>query len=514
MRSVLFGLLATSAMACGVFSSSDDSSPTEAPPPPSTPQDNATPPPIGGQAPVGVYVSSSQGQDDGSGSSVRPLKTLASAFAKAKEQGLRVIACAEEYTENVTLLDGVSAYGYYDCKKTPWERGAPRAVIRAAASPAVFAKGITQPTRLEGFEVRSPDGVSAPGAPAGSSVGVELHDAKSFVLSESLVHAGKGADGTDGEMAPVNVHLVGGKGADGVERAVASCNPILQNCDKQVVPGPLATPAACTVGTGGAGGGGGAGTWYSELGPAYPGAPYFWNGKPLAPGSADTASGGGPGVAGTSGSRGADGPDGANGKWALGEGGFLVGDGTTGTAGKLGQGGGGGGGAQYYNGTAASPNDGSSYHRSSTGGSGGAGGCPGQTAKPGTGGGASLGVVVFGGEVSIERSRIETSAGGRAGRGFFGSNGGVAGGGGLAATLSGKGGDGGRGGTAGFSGHGAPGPSIALAYKAPKPALDTVDLAPGAGGAGWPEATEMDGARVKLLPAVVGESKAEHGITQ
>jgi len=52
MRSVLFGLLATTAMACGVFGSSDDSKDDPGLPPPSTPQDNATPPPVGGEAPV------------------------------------------------------------------------------------------------------------------------------------------------------------------------------------------------------------------------------------------------------------------------------------------------------------------------------------------------------------------------------------------------------------------------------------------------------------------------------
>lgn len=195
MRGVFFGLLATTVMACGVFSSSDDSPKEEPLPPPGTPQDN-TPPPVGGQAPVGVYVSSSQGQDDGSGSSVRPLKTLASAFAKAKEQGLRVIACAEEYAENLTVLDGVSAYGYYDCKKTPWERGAPRAILRAATTPAMIATGITQPTRLEGFEVRSPDLDGAPATETtGTTIALEVRDSTGLALGEVLLHAGKARRG-------------------------------------------------------------------------------------------------------------------------------------------------------------------------------------------------------------------------------------------------------------------------------------------------------------------------------
>lgn len=63
MRSVLCGWLATTVMACGVFSSSDDA-PKEEPalPPPGTPQDNATPPPVGGTKLLPAVVGESKAE--------------------------------------------------------------------------------------------------------------------------------------------------------------------------------------------------------------------------------------------------------------------------------------------------------------------------------------------------------------------------------------------------------------------------------------------------------------------
>lgn len=534
MRSVLVGLLATTVMACGVFSSSDDA-PKEDPasPPPGTPQDNATPPPLGGQAPVGVYVSSSQGQDDGSGSSVRPLKTLASAFAKAKEQGLRVIACAEEYTENVTLLDGVSAYGYYDCKKTPWERGAPRAVIRAAASPAVIAKGITQPTRLEGFEVRSPDLDSAPATDTtGTSIALEVRDSIGLSLSELLLHAGKGAPGTDGAEGALNSRTASSDGTAAVDQHSTLCPAFLEaqgNCGTIKIPGPAGGTTTCAIGpAGGPGGRGGDGRiWLSGTPGSEAGEQ---GGRPLVATTATgvgglnaNANGLGIGAAALRGANGAEGTDGNNGSWSLVATGFVRGNGTQGTVGGPGQGGGGGAGAGGYftaNGGSTSAPPGTPYVATATGGGGAGGGCGGQPGTPATGGGASVGALVIASVVTFEHARIETSSGGKAGLGNLGTSG-IVGGTGGAGTVhtiptTGKGGDGGAGGSGGASGHGAPGPSIALAWSKTKPTLTEVDLAPGPRGAGQPALSKVVGGTVgtKLLPAVVGESKAEHEITQ
>ena len=523
MRNVLLGLVATTLFACGVFGSSDDS------PSAPTPEDNATPPPVGGEAPVGIYVSSSQGQDDGSGSSVRPLKTLARAFALAKQQGARVIACAEEYPENVTLLDGVSAYGYYDCKKTPWERGAPRAVVRAPASPAMIATGINQPTRIEGFEVRSPDLDGAPATETtGTTVALEARDSAGLVLGEVLLHAGKGAAGTDGIEGQVNTRTATSNGSDALDQGVKACNPGLQNCGALRILGPAGGVTTCAIGpSGGAGGQAGDGRFYAD-GVESTGALEF-RGRALAA-TAATAIGGlnssvlglDVGRAGQRGANGAEGTDGANVRWSLTSSGFVRGNGTRGGAGSAGQGGGGGAGTKANftpaGGVISPPQVG--FYATATGGGGGGGGCGGQPGTPGTGGGASIGALLIASTVTIERTRIETAEGGRAGKGNLGTAG-IVGGTGGAGTVhtiatTGAGGDGGPGGSGGASGHGAPGPSIALAWSKTKPALTMVDLVPGAGGAGQPALSRVVGGTIgtKMLAGVTGESKAEHEITQ
>lgn len=536
-RSVLVGFVSSALMACGVFGSSDETPKADEPsvPPPSTPQDNAQPPPaVGTAAPEGVFVSSSLGRDDGTGSSLRPVKTLKQAFELARDRKLRVIACAEVYEEDLELIDGVSAYGYYDCKKTPWERGAPRAVIKAPHTPAVVAKGIKQPTRIEGFEMRAPNLDGAPATDtSGTSVGLEVRGSSNLTISEALLHGGKGAPGTDGSDGPTNSLATETDGAAAVDQTSRTCFPIFFagvyiDCDNQSVIGPAGGTTTCAIGpAGGPGGQGGDGRWWSSGIPSNKAAEF--RGRPLTA-TAATAVGGlntsppgsGTGLPGTDGAQGEDGPEGSNGAWSLTAAGFARGNGTAGGAGQPGQGGGGSAGTQGWyqpNGALRSaPSD--SYYASATGAGGGGGGCGGRPGTPGTGGGASIGALVIDSGVTFERTRIESAEGGRAGKGNLatqptrGSFGGV----GTKHTIvtTGKGGDGGAGGNGGASGHGAPGPSIALAYSNAKPALADVQLAPGPAGAGQPALSR--GALVggvvssKQLPAVVGESKAEHQI--
>lgn len=537
MRKLLIGVVASSLVACGVFGSDEAPSkePETALPPPSTPDDNAKPPEaVGGQPPVGIYVSSSQGADDGTGSSVRPLKTLAKAFEVAKAKGLRVVACAEEYAENVTVIDGVSAYGYYDCKKTPWERGAPRAVVRAPASPAVVAKGITLPTRFEGFEVRSPDLEGAPATDtAGSSIALDVRDSNGLTVSEALLHAGSGAPGTDGADGPLNSRTAASNGVAAVDQHSTLCPAFMEasgKCGSIKVPGPAGGVTTCAIGpSGGPGGQGGDGQiWLSGSPGSETG---DQRGRPLVatPGTGvgalnETADGLQKGLAAVRGADGAEGVDGKNGAWSFTADGFARGNGTAGEAGKPGQGGGGGAGSRGWfaaDGKPTSAPPTTPYAMSPTGGGGAGGGCGGQPGTPGTGGGASVGALVLASHVTFERTRIEASNGGRAGKGNLGTPGIVGGTGGFGTvhtvSTTGKGGDGGAGGSGGASGHGAPGPSIALAYSKTKPTMTTeVDLAPGSGGAGQPTLTRVVGGTVgtKTLPAVTGESKREYEITQ
>ncbi|MBX3190254.1 MAG: hypothetical protein KF819_24860 [Labilithrix sp.] len=488
---------------------------------PASPADNAQAPPdpVDGKPVPGVYVSRSKGSDDGTGSTARPLQTLKAAFALAKQQGLRVIACAETYEGSVELVDGVSAYGYYDCNVEPWKRGGARAKITSTgATPAVIAKGLTLPTRIEGFEIVATDLDGEPAtATSGTSVAVDVRDSRGLVFGESLIRAGKAAPGIDGEAPAVNAQLTPAAvaGTAAKPQGEATCVLSINNCATKLWPGPAGGTSQCAVGPGGgAGGAGGAGTWYNGNQPNYYTNPPGTRGLPLAA-TTTTAVGGEGGLEGTNGARGTAGADGQNGVWTLGPAGFVPGNGTGGSNGGAGQGGGGGGGSMFHR--CIVPNGGqcptppqNEHTTSDTGGSGGAGGCPGLTGTPGTGGGASIGAFVVSSDISFERTRIETSLGGRAGRGFLGTPGTPGGAGGPAAYWGAKGGNGGDGGPGGVSGHGAPGPSIALAHSGAPPKLVDAELVPGSGGEGYPEETQTSGAVVKVLPAVVGESKAMH----
>ncbi len=525
MRTLVLGLSCGMFMACGVFGADD--SPT----PPPAADENAMPPPVGAPAPDGVFVSSSKGTDDGSGTQDRPFKTLKEGYAAAKERGLRVFACADTYLESLVIIDGVSAYGDYDCRDG-WVRATKRAIIQSPTTPAVLAKGITMSTRLEGFEIRSPDlDKKIATETEGSTIALEVRESKSFVVSGSLLHAGAGAPGTDGSVGKTNART-GGDGTAAIPENYRTCNPALQMCDSIVLQGPGGGVATCAIGSSNPGGRAGEGQWYYY--PSMPSkATCDWRGRPFATttttsvgGLNTSVNGYGSGLPGTAGTQGADGADGKNGSWSLTTKGFARGNGTAGTAGQPGLGGGGGGGARYSftaSGGAIPPPADAEYFATASGASGGAGGCGGQPGTPGSGGGASIGALVMDSAVVFERTRIESSAGGRAGKGNLGTFGtaGAVGGAPIVKTVevTGRGGHGGIGGNGGASGHGAPGPTIALAYYKTRPVMADVELVSGrATASSQPalsvNATVADKPGTKTLPASDGVSVMEYEIKQ
>ncbi len=538
MRSlVVVGAVSTMLYACTAFSS--DGAPgtdAPAPPPPGTPEQNSVPP-LDGTPIDGVFVSSSRGAEGGSGSVDSPVKTLKRAFELARDRRVRVFACAEPYAENLDLLDGVSAYGYYDCTKTPWVRVTAKAVVNAPLSPAVIARGLKQATRLEGFELRAPDldGTEASDT-AGTSIAVDVRDSSNLVFAEALLHGGKGAPGTDGTDAPLNSRTnATSDGTDGANETSRTCpQPMipLSVCNfSRTVPGRPGGATICAVGPNGGPGGVGGDPRHYASGYESNG-PYEFRGRALVATAATAAGGGntspttgyGYGMNGSAGGAGTEGPDGVNGAWSLSATGFSRGIGTAGGAAGPGQGGGGGGsprGSFDEVGTLRStPTD--TFWNTASGGGGGAGGCAGQAGTPATGGGASIGAFVVSSTLTFDRVRIESAAGGRGGKGNLGSAGTPGGSGGLGIIrpfgsmprVSGRGGAGGPGGNGGSGGHGAPGPSIALAYGNARPTITDSELVPGPAGAGQPELRRdaVGGLPGKVLPAIDGVSLAESQI--
>jgi len=513
---VLVGVFAILAGGCGGFGEEEGKGTDQ---PARTPEENAVPPPTGpvnGEPIKGIYVSASQGKPGASGVPGSPVPTIKEGLAIAKREGLPVLVCAEEYKENIELLDGVSAYGDFDCSSTLWARGAKRAVVRAPVSPAVVGRNITSSTRIEGFEILAPDLDAAVAKDReGTSVALDVRASKALIVSKSLLRGGKGAPGTDGAAGPANEVAGERAGKPGEPLAAWDCLgtfgfTICQS--RTFYSGPLGPSVTCTVGAApGPGGRGGSGAVYSDG--LKQGEPNV-QGQP-AVATAQTAQGGTAGVVGTNGSPGPIGTDGANGSWRFDGEGFVIGDGAAGGEGGPGQGGGGGSGTSVPTcSPVACPYAG--YWHSSTGGSGAAGGCGGLAGTPGTGGGASIGALLINAEVTFTSATIESSQGGAAGKGSFGGPGRAGGLGGAAGGGSGttKGGDGGAGGAGGVSGHGAPGPSIAVVFTGKRPVYDAeTKRVPGPAGTGHPEAGLATPTGTKVLPAISGVAKDEHEFT-
>lgn len=521
-RLSLVVLASTFAAACGVFGSSDDPAPPDAPPDRSG--ENAQPP-VTGEPLKGVFVSSSQGADtnDGGGDD-RPVKSLAMAMKLAQARQVRVLACAEEYQEALVVVDGVSVYGNVDCKGSPWvQKDGAHATVRAPSTPGLVANGITKPTRIEAVDVLAADATKG-ATSAGTSYGALVKDSTNLTLAKATITAGNGSDGDDGAEPPASAQV-----ATGDADARASTNQFFCTNGTFVVPcnqvkvhsGTPGGTRTCSAGPQpGPGGRGGDGRVYNAQQPVNDpnvlgGDGLIEQGSP-ATATAQTNQGGQTeGAIGLRGKDGANGDNGKNGSWTFGAEGFLPGDGTPGQLGGAGQGGGGGAGRESWcfsvgNCSVPPSNPQNPVALAANGAGGGAGGCAGVAGTPGKGGGASVALFSWKSTVTLDDVTLVAKVGGRAGKGTLGLVGGAGGKGGAASQYTFGGADGGNGGNAGLSGHGAPGPSIALAFTEPAPVrVKNVVLTPGRAGEGQPELSRG----TQSIPASVSDAYKEWPVT-
>jgi hypothetical protein len=465
-------------VSCGFGAASDDTSNA----PPGNPDDNSRPI-LPGEQLTGIFVSSSKGVADADGSMAKPYKTLKDAIAVGLSTQQRVIACAEDYVENVELPDGVSIFGNFDCKASPWAPANARAVVRSTVVPALSVKDAQHKMRVDGFEFIAPNADQDANKNV-SSVAALIMNAADLTLGNVVLTSGDGLPGVDGTDGAAPQELNAPTATQGVaasKQAECKPNPPIVTCSATPynLLGALGGTSKCATGimtNGGPGGRGGQGQYIAAPPPpggaCTPPAGYVAAGLPDTPTQA-TNEGGlelQPGADGLPGNDGAD--DNVKHGFFFDATGFRPGDGKKGGDGSSGQGGGGSGGNHLWN--AGSNNN---YcqttaqvvngYWTSNGAGGGAGGCPGIAGTPGTGGGASIGALVFKSKVTWELGEIHTGKGGRSGKGTLGSNGlpGGSGGTGSGDTNGGtqKGGSGGAGGSAGISGHGAAGPSYGMA---------------------------------------------------
>lgn len=502
MRKSVAGVVSIAILvaACSGFGSEAEEKKAEegAQPPPSTPEETSVPP-VPGKPVNGIFVSSSKGRAGASGFAGAPLNTIKDGLARAKETKQQLIVCAEEYAESVEWIDGVSAYGYFDCSGATFVQAkGRRAVVKSPTSPGVLVHDITLATRIEGFEIVGPDlETTIASETAGSSIGLQLRKVAPNMLTigSSVVRSGRAAPGAEGTPPGSPTPSGTFDGTGGIDQSSSNCTPQMLQCALMGVPGPKGATASCGAETSpGPGGDGGDGLWFIDWEPS-PSSNNIQHGRPFALMS-PTAMGAPPcgpdnNVTdcgrGTTGAPGGNGTDGTAEAWKLSpEGAFVPGNGSGGGSGKPGQGGGGGGGslgwyygAGYYS---FPPSGGTGYFRSARGGSGAAGGCGGLAGGGGTGGAASIAVLAIDAPAKLEKISLESGEGGQGGAGTFGgagTNGGI---GGFSIGGAGRGGNGGNGGFGGSSANGTSGPSIALAFFGAKPLVEAGALKPGAGG--------------------------------
>lgn len=468
-----------------------------------------------------LFVSKT-GDDQAPGTLNQPLLSVTRALtlASGPQAGIRDIYVATGvYSENITLVDGVSVYGGYSLDfrdRDPAEHpttlfGRP---VSGEAKGTLTAVNITQPTQVNGFSIY---GANA-NVPSGNSVAVYLINSSSALsLRDNELIAGNGAPGQRGGAGLSGALGVNGqRGEDAITAASGTC----LNEDTAGGLGGVRSCGALNV----KGGKGGSGhcpltQWISgtigcssasptscrnscETSACLPLPPPQGEGETGSGSASALATGGGPtydrwsnsgncslcGLVpelphlGNPGMNGANGAQGSPGQGCLNSQGSLnaqlvwvSASGQSGGFGLHGTGGGGGSAGSGYDTTVLEA--GCFDTIGGSGGGGGSGGCGGQAGQGGSGGGGSFAVLIAYGSQGapmgfpeLVGNRISRGIGGQGGAGGSGGIGGLGGegaDGGIAtgafcAEPGGRGGNGGDGGHGGGGGGGCGGLSTGV----------------------------------------------------
>ena len=426
----------------------------------------------------GVFVSSSKGDDSGTGSRADPVKTLEQAMKLAVDRNRVVYACAEVFEETLLLPPDVVLVGGLDCEDDWSSIGffQKTHIIAAPDEHAVIVQEADASSLVVDVHMEAVDAT----IPGGSSIAVVAWDGTKVHFERCEFVAGDGKRGLDGAPGDANEPVAQG-GPNGLLGASA--------CSGDAPAGGGLVFATCDDGVVSAGGIGGKGGAIAGS-DGTTGAP-----EPFPNEASMGASGKGESLntACSSGTKGNTGEDGSHGAGATGIGAMTPGGyegmrGGDGKNGATGQGGGGGGGARggpLFCGN--KPKGGAG------GGSGGGGGCGGRGGLGGGFGGASIALVIGYSEVSVADGVFLTGNGGDGGTGGMfqiGGDGGAEGHGGNGFGGSNKGcpgGGGGRGGNGGYGGGGLGGPSLAVTHQVEEPDIDFAFMQvgqPGKGGLG------------------------------
>jgi len=468
-----------------------------------------------------VFVDGAKGSNGNPGTLAAPLKTIQAGIDKAASDvnKLYVAVAKGTYNESLQLKDGVSVWGGYDPAKG-WKAPDLLGTKVQGGATAVTGKKLTGGVSLGRLEVYSASATQ----PGQSSIGLLLVDSLGVELRRVIVWAAKGKDGAEGAAGKAGESGASGKsGASGcIPSNVPGCN--FWGTDNSC-PGFAAGGSGSGMTCGGRGDGLGdipkSGKWDPDAASKWSG---VGEGEPSCCWKMSYGFGGGAGVAGGKeawgwdGGNGQEGEAGADGKGGDGKG-MINESGWTGSAGVSGKdvtdacgGGGGGMGGRKDDASLTCDAEGGG------GGGGGAGGTHGTAGKGGSAGGASIAVLLLKSKVTIDKSTLHASAGGKggvggnAGAGGKGGWGGEGGKGYKGSAKGGWGGDGGDAGRGGAGGGGSGGVSAAIVHSASyKPTVTATVFEvglPGEGGQGGiaysnyspPACKGAKGASAQILP--------------
>ena len=158
---------------------------------------------------TGTFVSAITGSDANPGTKAMPLKTIGAGIAAAKALGGAQIVFVGQggYPEKVTLAEGISVDGGYECNAAActWARdlGAFESTIANQDYEGVLAGAtITQATLLDGFKIIGKDG-APPAAPG--SVGVTIAGGSPTLRGNKILGGNVTAGGTAGADRSIGI---------------------------------------------------------------------------------------------------------------------------------------------------------------------------------------------------------------------------------------------------------------------------------------------------------------------
>jgi hypothetical protein len=424
----------------------------------------------------GVFVAPSGADSAGCGTQADPCKTIGQAMTRAKAQNKRVYACGDggTFEEAVTVdaaVGGLTVYGGFHCGSWAYEPGAVRSrVMPTQGAAAIVVSGVTG-LDMRDFAFEAGDATAA----GDSSIAARVDASTGVVFRNTTFKAGRGAAGSNG-VNGVAGEVVSPVGADQKGRD-STCGSGSSNTG-----GLWLAPFACQAGGSTRGGAGGTAKYEQPGDDGLAGSPTT---NVVTPGMGQGGPGGTAadkgGKAGQAGSAGKAGDNGAAAAaiGTLSASGYTPADGHDGTNGWPGQGGGGSGASWSFTGCVGP-----------SGGAGGLGGCGGFKGTAGTGGGASIALLMWDSDVTLEQCTLTASDGGDGGDGGgggAGSNGRPGAAGGFDTTgdmaNAGQAGSGGKGGDGGSGSGGTGGPSYAVVHHGSAPVQSGTTLAYGQGGA-------------------------------